>query len=49
LAWDFFNKQAPSYQRAIIHWIMQAKQESTQLSRLEKVIGTSAQQKRVTG
>ncbi len=48
VAWDFFNKQAPSYQRAIIHWIMQAKQESTQLSRLKKAIITSALQKRVS-
>lgn len=46
-AWDFFTAQAPSYQKVMIHLIMSAKQEKTKLSRLEKVIKTSAQQKRV--
>lgn len=46
-AWNFFNVQAPSYKKVMIHWIMSAKQEKTRLSRLEKTIATSAQQKRV--
>jgi uncharacterized protein YdeI (YjbR/CyaY-like superfamily) len=46
-AWDFFTTQAPSYQKVIIHWIMTAKQESTQLTRLKKAITESAKQKRV--
>jgi uncharacterized protein YdeI (YjbR/CyaY-like superfamily) len=46
-AWHFFNTQAPSYKKLIIHWIMSAKQEKTKLSRLEKTIETSKQQKRL--
>ncbi|MBL7913035.1 MAG: YdeI/OmpD-associated family protein [Bacteroidia bacterium] len=46
-AWEFFTTQAPSYQKVMIHWIMTAKQEKTQLSRLEKTISESAKQKRV--
>ncbi|MDD4374102.1 MAG: YdeI/OmpD-associated family protein [Bacteroidales bacterium] len=48
IAWDFFTKQAPSYQRAIIRWIMSAVQEKTRQSRLEKAIQESRKQKRVT-
>lgn len=47
-AWDFFMKQAPSYRKAVMRWIMSAKQETTRLSRLEKTIITSEQQKRLT-
>jgi uncharacterized protein YdeI (YjbR/CyaY-like superfamily) len=46
-AWDFFVRQAPSYKKGIVHWIMSAKQEKTQLSRLEKAINESEQQRRV--
>jgi uncharacterized protein YdeI (YjbR/CyaY-like superfamily) len=47
-AWDFFMKQAPSYKKAIMRWIMSAMQEKTRQSRLEKTIKVSEQQKRVT-
>lgn len=47
IAWKFFEKQAPSYKKVMIHWIMSAKQEKTQLSRLEKTIRESEKQKRV--
>ncbi|OPC02364.1 bacteriocin-protection protein [Elizabethkingia ursingii] len=47
MAWNFFTTQAPSYKKVMIHWIMSAKQEKTQLSRLEKVIQESEQQKRL--
>jgi uncharacterized protein YdeI (YjbR/CyaY-like superfamily) len=46
-AWEFFTKQAPSYQKTIIHWIMIAKQEATKITRLEKTINESEKQKRV--
>jgi uncharacterized protein YdeI (YjbR/CyaY-like superfamily) len=49
IAWDFFIKQAPSYQKAITNWIMSAKQEKTRKSRLERTIIESSQQKRVSG
>jgi uncharacterized protein YdeI (YjbR/CyaY-like superfamily) len=47
-AWDFFMKQAPSYRKAVMRWIMSAMQEKTRQSRLEKTIKESEQQKRVT-
>lgn len=46
-AWDFFEKQAPSYKKTIIHWLMSAKQEKTRLSRLEKVINESEHSRRL--
>lgn len=46
-AWNFFNKQTPSYKKVIVHWIMSAKQEKTRVSRLEKAIKTSEQQLRM--
>ena len=46
-AWDFFGKQAPSYRKVMLHWIMSAKQEKTRLSRLEKTIRESENQKRM--
>lgn len=47
-AWEFFIAQAPSYQKATIHWIMAAKQEATQLARLKKTIDASHSRKRLT-
>lgn len=47
-AWNFFINQAPSYKKAITFWIMNAKQEKTRQSRLEKVINNSAIQKRIS-
>ena len=47
-AWSFFINQSPSYRKAIIGWIMSAKQEKTRLSRLEKTIKESEQEKKVT-
>lgn len=46
-SWDFFIKQASSYKKAVIRWIMSAKQEKTRQSRLEKLINTSEQQQRL--
>lgn len=46
-AWDFFEKQAPSYKKVLIHWVMSAKQEKTRLSRLEKAINESTLEKRL--
>jgi len=47
VAWDFFNKQAPSYKKVMIHWIMNAKQEETRLTRLDKTINESEQPRRM--
>ncbi len=46
-AWKFFSSQAPSYQKTVVHWIMKAKQEATQIKRLEQAIDASANNKRV--
>ncbi|MBF4506150.1 YdeI/OmpD-associated family protein [Flavobacterium sp. JLP] len=46
-AWEYFKNQAPSYKKVMIHWIMTAKQEKTRISRLEKTISISAEQKRM--
>jgi|SRR5687767_3423390 len=47
-AWHFFTTQAPSYQKTITHWIMTARQEATQLKRLEQTIAQSSKQKRLS-
>jgi len=46
-AWKFFLAQAPSYQKQMIHRIMDVKQESTPLSRLEKLMNVSKAAKRL--
>jgi uncharacterized protein YdeI (YjbR/CyaY-like superfamily) len=40
-AWEFFSKQAPSYKRTTIFYIMSAKQEETRMRRLRKTISES--------
>ena len=40
-AWEFFSQQPSSYKRTIYFWILSAKQETTQLSRLNKIIEES--------
>lgn len=46
-ALQFFNGQAPSYRKTITYWVMTAKQESTRLKRLEKLISASKEHKRL--
>jgi uncharacterized protein YdeI (YjbR/CyaY-like superfamily) len=45
---DFFLKQAPSYQKMVVHWVMSAKRDETRISRLEKLIKHSEEGKRVS-
>jgi uncharacterized protein YdeI (YjbR/CyaY-like superfamily) len=40
-AWEFFQKQPPSYKKMAVHWILDAKQESTRFARLTKIIEAS--------
>ncbi len=47
-AWEFFIKQAPSYQKVMLHHITTAKQEKTRQSRFEILLNASAEGKRVT-
>jgi uncharacterized protein YdeI (YjbR/CyaY-like superfamily) len=46
-AWEFFESQAPWYKKVSIHRIMTAKQEKTQLSRLETLIKASEKGERI--
>jgi len=41
-AWTYFENLAPSYRKLSINWVMSAKQEATQLKRLEQLIEDSA-------
>ncbi len=46
-AWAFFNSQAPSYQRTVRYWIMDAKQEETRQKRLRELIADSSMGRKV--
>lgn len=46
-AWKFFQAQPPYYRKTLTWWIVSAKQEETRLSRLKKLIETSAKQQRL--
>ena len=46
-AWKFFRTQPAWYQRVAIHRIMTAKQEATQLKRLEQLIKDSEEEKTI--
>lgn len=48
-AWEFYSGQAPSYRKTVVHWILSAKQKSTQLARLEKLISGSEKHIRLYG
>lgn len=47
-AWLFFKSQAPSWQKTMIYWIMSAKQETTKLARLNKLMVASEHNKRLS-
>jgi uncharacterized protein YdeI (YjbR/CyaY-like superfamily) len=42
-AWEFFQMQAPSYQKAAIWWVVSARQDATRAKRLAKLIEDSEQ------
>jgi hypothetical protein len=44
-AWDFFQKQTPSYRRMAIWWIVSAKKEETRARRLSLLIEDSASER----
>jgi uncharacterized protein YdeI (YjbR/CyaY-like superfamily) len=46
-AWTFFQTLPPSYQRPALWWVMSAKQEATQRSRLATLIADSADRRRI--
>ena len=41
-AWLYFQSLAPSYRKVSTHWVMNAKQETTRLKRLNQLISESA-------
>jgi uncharacterized protein YdeI (YjbR/CyaY-like superfamily) len=46
-AWKFFQSMAPSYRRTAIHWVMNAKQESTKSKRLNELINDSEAERKI--
>ena len=46
-AWNFFEKQPPSYRKMIGWWIISAKKEETRMARLAKLISESAKGQRL--
>jgi uncharacterized protein YdeI (YjbR/CyaY-like superfamily) len=46
-AWDFFNRQPPSYRQTSIYWVMNAKREETRTSRLARLISASDEDRRL--
>lgn len=41
VAWDYFQSLAPTYRKPSSNWVMSAKQETTQLKRLNELIADS--------
>jgi uncharacterized protein YdeI (YjbR/CyaY-like superfamily) len=46
-AWEFFNKQPPSYRQTSIYWVMNAKRDETRTTRLARLIEVSAAGRRL--
>jgi uncharacterized protein YdeI (YjbR/CyaY-like superfamily) len=46
-AWEFWERQAPSYRRMASHWVMSAKQEQTRQRRLARLVDDSAAGRRI--
>jgi uncharacterized protein YdeI (YjbR/CyaY-like superfamily) len=46
-AWAWFEAQAPSYRRAVIWWVVSAKQEATRARRLAQLIEDAGQRRRI--
>jgi uncharacterized protein YdeI (YjbR/CyaY-like superfamily) len=43
IAWEFFQKQTPGYKKYMTWWVIQAKQEITQIKRLNMLIQDSSE------
>ena len=43
-AWEYFENLAPSYKKTSMFWVMSAKQEATQIKRLQQLITDSENQ-----
>jgi len=47
VAWEFFLSQSTSYKRTVMFYVMDAKQEATRFSRLDKLIQACLEGKRI--
>jgi len=47
VAWEFFESQLPFIHKTCVFWVMSAKKEETRLRRLNQLIESSAQGKRI--
>jgi uncharacterized protein YdeI (YjbR/CyaY-like superfamily) len=47
VAWEFFSNQSTSYKRTVMYYVMDAKQEATRFSRLDKLIKACMEGKRM--
>jgi uncharacterized protein YdeI (YjbR/CyaY-like superfamily) len=47
VAWEFFSNQSTSYKRTVMYYVVDAKQEATRFSRLDKLIKASMEGKRI--
>lgn len=47
-AWEFFQKQPKSYQKAVIWWVISAKKDETKQKRLAELIEVSGSERTVT-
>lgn len=47
VAWSFFQAQPPSNRKTLIWWVVSAKQDATQKSRLDQLIEASVQSLRL--
>jgi uncharacterized protein YdeI (YjbR/CyaY-like superfamily) len=47
-AWEFFNRQPPSYRQTSIYRVMSAKREATRSSRLARLISASGEGRRIS-
>lgn len=47
VAWEFFSGQSTSYKRTVMYYVMDAKQEATRFSRLDKLIKACQEGKRI--
>ena len=46
-AWEWFERQAPSYRRTALHWVVSAKRQETRDRRLEQLVADSAAGRRI--
>ena len=46
-AWSFFEAQAPSYRRKVVHWVLAAKADEARMRRLRRLIQAFAAGKRL--